>query len=191
EVQTAICFEAILRETAQRCGLQFASLRGVANLDLMLPGPREQYLQRQRGRPEAIYLAECNPRWTNYTDALLTLLAVKRAPPTISALRAVIGQGLWTVDDYPLPPTVQPQRVRDELLRRDEAFRRAGLGIICRMTRNPMGFIFAGQLQQAQQEVASLLARLATTTFWAGVCGEEGYSESASRDRRAWQEVPL
>jgi hypothetical protein len=171
EARTAVCFEAILRETAQRCGLDFACLRGVANLDLMLPGPRELHLQRQRGRPAAIYLAECNPRWTNYTDALLTLLAVKRDPPTISALRAVIEQGLWTVDDYPLPPTVEPQRVRDELLSRQETFRQAGIGIICRMTRNPMGFIFAGNIKQAQQEVANLLARLATTTIWAGACG--------------------
>jgi hypothetical protein len=191
EARTAVCFEAILRQTAHRCGLDFAGLRGVANLDLMLPGPREQLLQHKRGHPPAIYLAECNPRWTNYTDALLTLLAVNRTPPTISTLRAVIGQGLWTVDDYPLPPMIEPQRVRDELLRRQEAFRRAGLDIICRMTRNPMGFIFAGQVKQAQQEVATLLVRLATTTFSAGVCGGEGYSESASRDRRAQQEVPL
>ena len=174
EDQTAVCFEALLRQTAHRCGLDFASLRGVANLDLMVPGPQEQQLQHNRGRPPAIYLAECNPRWTNYTDALLTLLAVKRYPPTISMLRAVIQEGLSTVDYYPLPPTVEPRRVRDELLRRDEALRQAGINIICRMTHNPMGFIFAGKVKQAQQEVAKLLARLATTTVWVGACEGRG-----------------
>ncbi len=170
EAQTAAGFEVLLRQTAHRCGLDFASLRGVANLDLMLPGPREQHLQQRRGRSPAIYLAECNPRWTNYTDALLTILAVKRQTPTVSALRTAIQEGLATVDCYPLPPTVEPQRVRDELLRRDASFRQAGISIICRMTHNPMGFIFAGDVKQAQQEVARLLAQLATTTTWAGVC---------------------
>ena len=170
EAQIAASFEALLRETAQRCGLDFASLRGVANLDLMLPGPQEYQLQQRRGRPPAIYVAECNPRWTNYTDALLTILAVKRQPPTISALQTAIHEGLATVDRYPLPPTVEPQRVRDELLRRDAAFRDAGIRIICRMAHNPMGFIFAGDVKRAQQEVAGLLAQLATTTTWAGTC---------------------
>ena len=161
-----------MRQAAHRCGLDFACLGGVANLDLMLPGPREQQLQQRRGRSPAIYLAECNPRWTNYTDALLTILAVKRQPPTISALRTAIQEGLATVDCYPLPPTVEPQQVRDELLRRDVSFRQAGISIICRMTQTPMGFIFAGDVEQAQQEVARLLARLATTSMWAGACIE-------------------
>jgi len=166
EEQTAFHLEALLRRTAHICGLDFATLRGVANLDLMLPGPQEERLQKNRGRPPAIYLAECNPRWTNYTDALLTVLAVKRQAPTISALRTVIQEGMATVDHYPLPPTVEPRRVRDELLRRNEVLRQAGISIICRMTHNPMGFIFAGNVKQARQELIRLLARLSTTTTW-------------------------
>jgi hypothetical protein len=172
EAQTAICLEALLRRTAHICGLDFASLRGVANLDIMLPGPQEERLRKNRGCHPAIYLAECNPRWTNYTDALLTVLAVKRQAPTISALRTVIQEGMATVDHYPLPPTVEPQRVRDELLRRDEILRQDGISIICRTTHNPMGFIFAGNVKQAQQELAGLLARLATTTTWVWAGGE-------------------
>jgi hypothetical protein len=89
-------------------------------------------------------------------------------------IRTVIQEGLATVDRYPLPPTVEPQRVRDELVRRDVDFRQAGISIICRLTHNPMGFIFAGDVKQAQQEVARLLARLATTTTWAGTGEERG-----------------
>ena len=182
ETQTAACFEALLRQTAHRCGLDFASLRGVANIDLMLPGPREQQLQQRRGHPPAIYLAECNPRWTNYTDALLTILALKRQTPTVGTLRTAIQEGLATVDYYPIPPTVEPQRVRDELLRRDAAFRQTGISIICRMTHNPMGFIFAGDVKQAQQEVARLLAQLATTTTWVGACKDRGVQSQRGKE---------
>ena len=174
-----------MRQAAHRCGLDFACLRGVANLDLMLPGPREHLLQQRRGRVPAIYLAECNPRWTNYSDALLTILAVKRQPPTISALQTVIQEGLATVDRYPLPPAVEPQRVRDELLRHDVDFRQAGISIICRVTQNPMSFIFAGDVKQVQQEVARLLARLATTTTWAGACEEREVQNQREEEEEA------
>jgi len=181
EEQTVACFEVLLKEVAYRCGLDFPSLRGVANLDFMLPGPLEQELQRRRGLSPTIYLAECNPRWTNYTDALLTILAVKQQPPTVSTLRTTIQEGLATIDCYPLPPTVEPERLRDELLRRDMAFRQAGMSIICRMTQNPMGFIFAGNVKQAQQEIVRLLKQLSTTTIWA----REGkaFAEAAGRGR--------
>ena len=170
DVLTTSFFETLLRQTARQCGLDFACLRGVANLDLMLPGPREQQLQHNRGRPPAIYLAECNPRWTNYTDALLTVLAVKRQTATISALRTTIQEGLATIDCNPLPPTVEPQQVRDERLIRDASFRQAGISIICRMTHYPMGFIFAGDVKQAQQEVARLLAQLTMVSRQVGAC---------------------
>lgn len=173
EAQTVSCLEALLRRTASLCDLDFTSLRGVANLDFMLPGPKEERLRKNLGRPPAIYLAECNPRWTNYTDALLTVLAVKRQAPTISALRTAIQEGIATVDHYPLPPSVDPERVRDELLRRDDDLRQAGIGIICRMTRNPMGFIFTGNTKQAQQELVRLLSRLGTTTSWGCPCGRK------------------
>ncbi len=185
EAQTVAGFEALLRQAAHRCGLDFASLRGVANLDLMLPGPRERQLQQRSGRAPAIYLAECNPRWTNYSDALLTILAVKRQPARIRAMRTGIQEGLATVDRYPLPPTVEPQRVRDELVRRDASFRQAGISIICRVTHNPMSFICAGDVKQAQQEVARLLARLATTTTWAGACEEREVENQREEEEEA------
>jgi hypothetical protein len=189
EEQTVVCLEALLRRTAQLCGLDFTGLRGVANLDLMLPGPQEERLQQKRGRPPAIYLAECNPRWTNYTDALLTVLATKRQAPTIGALRTAIQEGIATVDHYPLPPTVDPQRVREELLARDEVLRQAGTRIICRMTRNPMGFIFAGQVKQAQQELIHLLAKLATTTTWAGPGARREVESRRQEEEEASREV--
>lgn len=160
EAHTVAGFESLLRQVALKCGLDFSSLRGVANLDLMLPGPQERLFRKRRGLVPTVYLAECNPRWTNYTDALLTVVAIKRQIPTVNALRGTIQEGLSTVDHYHLPPGVEPQQVRDELLRRDAALRQAETYIVCRMAHNPMGFIFAGNVQRAQQEIASLLRQL-------------------------------
>src|SRR5438477_218815 len=65
EEQTAAFFETFLRMTARKYGVDFASIRGVANVDIMIPGELEQKLQRVRKQPVANYLAECNPSWTN------------------------------------------------------------------------------------------------------------------------------
>jgi hypothetical protein len=160
EAQTAVFFEALLRKTAQKCGIDFPSIRGVANLDIMIPGETEARLQRRRKQPAANYLAECNPRWTNYTDAIMTVLGANRKEPTISNMRAVIQAGICTFDKHPLPQNVDPRIVRAEIAQRDEVLQREGTRIICRMAKNPMGLIFAGDLERVQQEMDALLAMI-------------------------------
>lgn len=157
EEETAAFFEGFLRRTAQRCGIEFASIRGVANLDIMIPGELEKELQRQRKLPESNYLAECNPRWTNYTDAIMTILGANRRDQTISHMRNAIAEGIATFDKYPLPGNVNPLDVRACIAERDEALKREGTRIICRMAKNPMGLIFAGDIARAQQEMNTLL----------------------------------
>jgi hypothetical protein len=161
EGQTAMFFEALLRRTAQECGINFASIRGVANLDIMIPGELEKRLQRQRNQPEGNYLAECNPRWTNYTDAIMTVLAANRQEQTISNMKAVISAGICTLDKHPLPQSVDPQDVRAAIAEKDDVLRQHGTRIICRMAKNPMGLIFAGDVARAQQEVHDMLTQLA------------------------------
>lgn len=157
EEQTAAFFEVFLRRTAQQCGIEFASIRGVANLDIMIPGELEKKLRRQRKLPESNYLAECNPRWTNYTDAIMTILGASRRDQTISNIRNAISEGIATFDKYPLPENVNPQDVRAYIAERDEVLKREGTRIICRMAKNPMGLIFAGDVARAQQEVNTIL----------------------------------
>ncbi len=161
EDETAAFFEAFLRKTAEKCGLDFASLRGVANIDIMLPGVLEKKLQEHRKQPPANYLAECNPRWTNYTDAIMTVLGANRKEPTVYNMKAVIQQGICTFDKHPFPANVNPQIVREGICEKDEVLRQSGTRMICRMAHNPMGLIFAGNLSQAQQELDNLLIRLA------------------------------
>ena len=160
EEQTTTFFEALLRRTAHHCGINFASIRGVANLDIMIPGELEKRLQRQRKQPESIYLAECNPRWTNYTDAIMTVLGANRKPQTISNMKAVISAGICTIDKHPLPEKVDPQSVRARIAEQDDVLKQEGTRIICRMAKNPMGLILAGDVARAQQAVNDMLRGL-------------------------------
>jgi hypothetical protein len=160
EERTTAFFEALLRSTAQKCGIDFASIRGVANLDIMIPGELEKRLQRERKQPEGNYLAECNPRWTNYTDAIMTVLGANRKEQTIYHMQEVIQAGICTIDKHPLPEGIDSQRVRACLAERDAVLKQDGTRIICRMAKNPMGLIFAGDVARAQQEVNDMLMLL-------------------------------
>ena len=161
EEKTAAFFEALLRKTAQQCGIEFASIRGVANLDIMIPGELEKRLQQQRKQPEGNYLAECNPRWTNYTDAIMTVLGANRREQTIYNMKATIAAGICSIDKHPLPENVDPQHVRARIAEKDAVLKQEGTRIICRMAKNPMGLIFAGDLARAQQEINTILTLLA------------------------------
>jgi|GEM_PF-578925 len=165
EKQTLAYFEAILRQAAQKCGVDFASIRGVANIDIMLPSDLEELLQKNRGHKLAHYVAECNPRWTNYTDAIMTIIGVNRKKQTINNMKAVIQEGIATFDKYYMPEDVDAQVVRECIFQRDEVLSQSGTRIICRMAKKPMGLIFAGDINKAQQEVASIVNILNTVNM--------------------------
>src|SRR5579875_49274 len=158
EDKTAAFFEAFLRKTAHKCGIDFASIRGVANLDIMIPGALEMRLQKRRKLPTGNYLAECNPRWTNYTDAIMTVLGANHKEQTTYNMKEAIAQGICTIDKQPLPANADPQEVRGRIAERDIVLQQEGTRIICRMAKNPMGLIFAGDTAKAQQQVNMLLA---------------------------------
>jgi hypothetical protein len=160
EDQAAEFFETLLRKTAQHCGIDFASLRGVANIDLMLAGPLEQRLQKKRSQEPTHYLAECNPRWTNYTDAILTVIGVNRKEQSISNMRTVIQEGVVAVDKYPFPIDIDPRMIREYIFRRDDQLKKEGTRVICRMLDNPMGLIFAGDMETAKNEVDAIIRQL-------------------------------
>jgi hypothetical protein len=162
EIPTAIAFEHFLRTVAIRCGIDFETVRGVANIDIMLPGPLERVLQQQRGQQNVHYLAECNPRWTNYTDAIMTILGASQRDQTIQHMQSAIAQGVLTVDKYDIPSHIPPQLVREQIFDCDTRLQACDTRIICRMSTNPMGLIFAGDVPRAQQEMDAIITRLAT-----------------------------
>jgi hypothetical protein len=162
EEQTAHFFTALLQRTAQKCNIDFSTIRGLANIDIMLPGAAEVELQRKRKQTPANYLAECNPRWTNYTDAIMVIIGTNRKEPTIGNMQTVIQQGISTIDKFSLPISLDPSVVRDAIYELDTRLKQNGTRIICRMNKNPMGLIFAGDIPKAEQEFNLLIARLAT-----------------------------
>lgn len=161
EDQTTDFFTSFLKQTATKCGIDFSTIRGVANIDVILPSEMELDLQQRRKQVPSHYLAECNPRWTNYTDAIMTIMGVNRKEPTVNTMRAVIREGIFTIDKSFLPLHVDPALVREYVWKIDDILKQDGTRIICRMTKNPMGLIFAGDVQKAQQEFDTVVAMLA------------------------------
>ncbi|GAC1512757.1 MAG: hypothetical protein NVS2B12_30180 [Ktedonobacteraceae bacterium] len=161
EDQTAQFFITLLKQTALNCNVDFATIRGLANIDIMLPGAVEVALQRQRKQAPANYLAECNSRWTNYTDAIMVIIGAERQEPTINSMQSVIKRGISTIDKFPLPTHLDTSVVRDHIYELDDTLKQDGTRIVCRMNKNPMGLIFAGDIERAQQEFNLLIARLA------------------------------
>ena len=161
EEQTFVYFEAVLKRAARKCGVDFASMRGVANIDIMLPSDLEETLQKKRGSKPTHYVAECNPRWTNYTDAIMTIIGVNREKQTINNMKSVIQGGMATIDKFYLPDDVDIQEVRECIFQVDEELKQNGTRIICRMAKKPMGLIFAGDINKAQQAVESIIPLVA------------------------------
>ncbi len=161
EDQTAIFFATLLKQAARRCNSDFPSIRGIANIDIIIPGPYEKELQKRRKQEPVNYLAEGNPRWTNYTDAIMTIIGVNRKEPTVNNMRAVIQDGIFTIDKSLLPANVDPRVVREYISKIDDILKQDGTRIICRMTKNPMGLIFAGDVKRAQEEFNSVVGMLA------------------------------
>jgi hypothetical protein len=162
EEQTLIYFEAVLKRAARRFGIDFASIRGVANIDIILPGDMETIVQKKRGYKRAHYVAECNPRWTNYTDAIMTIIGVNGKQQTIGNMKAVIEEGIATIDKFYLPEALDPKQVRASIFQKDQELKQSGTRIICRMAKQPMGLIFAGNIDKARQEMASIVYDLQT-----------------------------
>ncbi|GER90380.1 hypothetical protein KDW_45420 [Dictyobacter vulcani] len=162
EEQTIACFEQLLKQTARHLEIDFQSIRGVANIDIMLPGPLEEALQRRRGQQPVLYIAECNSRWTNYTDAILSVIGANRQTASIQAMRDTIQNRIQTIDRYYFPTHIPPAILRQGIAEKDEQLKASGTRIICRMTKQPMGIIFAGDLERAQQELTGIIQHLTT-----------------------------
>lgn len=157
EEGTACAFGEFLKFSAKRLGLDFSQITGVANIDLMIPGEREVELQHRLGKNPSITVAEINPRFTNWTDALLLSLWANNRPKTIYELRKAIQNGVLTADKYPLPQNSALNEVRDKIAKLDQKLQYYGTRIIVRMADNPLGIIFIGDIDLAKTSLHRLV----------------------------------
>jgi hypothetical protein len=169
EQYSAEVLEKFLRRTAERAKTDFNSIRGIANIDLILPSELDKTFQERRGIKTKFYFSECNPRWTTYTDAVMTVLGAQRRPQTINNMLEVIKEGIAVVDKYKLPRNVEPRLVRELIQKRDHDLQKQGTRLICRMTTNPMGVIYAGDIELAQAEMRNIVRSLARKSIEAPV----------------------
>jgi hypothetical protein len=92
----------------------------------------------------------------------MSILGANRQEPTINAMRATIQGRIQTIDKYELPQQVDPRHVRDSIMEKDLQLRKTGTRIISRMTKSPMGIIFSGDIEQAEQALATIVQNLAS-----------------------------
>lgn len=98
EEQSAEAVAEFIRRTAKICGVPLNEINGVINMDLMIPGPYEANLRENRSMKKGFYLAECNPRWTNYTDAALQVVGILGEVPSARGIQRVVWDGVHTID---------------------------------------------------------------------------------------------
>lgn len=149
-------FAALLKKTAESLKIDFKSVRGAANMDLMISGPQELELQKRLGINIPIYVAEVNPRLTNLTDALMLALWIEKKPITFKNLKSRLASGLQTVDRFKFPKDFEVEKMRDKIIKLDSKLQKEGTRIIVRMPDNPMGLILIGDTNLAQKKLDNL-----------------------------------
>lgn len=143
-------FGKFLRAEAKFLGIDFKTISGgVANIDIMVPGHRERYLQRLLNQHTPFLIAEANPRWTNWTDALSYCLGTKGVVRSVNNFRSAINDGVLTLDAYPFPTDTPLSRIREVIEALDNELEKEGTRILVRMIDNPTGLIITGDIKLA------------------------------------------
>jgi len=160
EQQTADNFIKLLKQTAKSHNINFDQVSGFANVDLMIPGPKELEYRRRLGlTPETVYLAEINPRITNFTDALLALEWAKKNVGRITTRGIVqsVAAGILTIDKHPVPKDSTIAEYRRKIIDLDQKLEPNGTRVLLRMPDQPnAGLILSGNIDTAQKELALL-----------------------------------
>lgn len=160
EEETLIAFKKFLIDQSADLGIKFNTINTFINLDLIIPGKLEYELQKKRFGKTYNYISESNPRFTNWTDAVLTGVAAQGDRQTIASMQKIIKHGIEAEDKVKLPEGVDPEAVRDEIYKKDLQLQEYGTRIIARMTQSPMGIIYMGDIPQARRELGAIIKKL-------------------------------
>jgi hypothetical protein len=111
-------YEQFLRFLAEKNGIKFANIRGIINIDFMIPTELEFERQRRSGEKRHLPVAEFNPRFSEYTNPLIGGTLLSDVEQTPQELIRIAERGVHTFAKYPLPVGVDPGKVREELGKR-------------------------------------------------------------------------
>ncbi len=153
EEESAWAFAQYVYAVSEAQGIDPTSIHGIANVDIMIPGKLEQlFLARSNRNPDVVYVAECNPRWTNYSDAVSLVAWVKGFPLTVEGFKQVIQEGIVAVDKVP-----HSQKSRDSLrnaVKKTSAQMGEKDGAILRMpSEKTAGIIYYGNTDVVEQRI--------------------------------------
>lgn len=160
EDETLISFTKFLQKQSLESDVEFNAINAFINIDLIIPGKIEHELQKKRFGNAFNYISESNPRFTNWTDAVLTGVAAQGEKQTIVSMQKIIKQGIEAEDKVKLPEGVDPEAMRDEIYKKDLQLQQHGTRIIARMTQSPMGIIYMGDITTAHRELDKIIMKL-------------------------------
>jgi len=90
----------------------------------------------------------------------MVALGVTHRVQSIKNIKAVIKEGIATMDKYAFPEGLEPDVVRKAMYEKDQELQKNGPRIICRMATSPMGLIFIGDTKRAEKEMDALVMKL-------------------------------
>jgi hypothetical protein len=160
EDQTAASFGEFLVRLAKQQSIDFSLVSGFANIDIMILSQAEAVFQQKAyGKTRWVSVAECNPRLTNFTDALFTMGWVTKTPQTVAGLKSSISMGILTIDKQPVPRGYWTgERLREEIKKLDEKLQLIGARIVLRMPDHEQpGFILGGDVKLAKHKLEEML----------------------------------
>ena len=135
-----------------------SKVRGVVNVDFIIPGPKErEYLLKTGRDPDTLYVAEFNPRWTNGSDAAAAAVWSTTRQHTPDEYIRVVNEGLLAIDKERVSPGDPEQRYQTtiDLNRR---LREDGSGVILRMPGyDTLGVIYWGDTTYARAEFLKVI----------------------------------
>lgn len=185
----------LLKQLAKEEGADPDTITGPVNFDLMIHDQQELALQEQivRGLRNGTFdsslvakleyygqlneiteftLAESNPRKTNYTAAIDSVMLVKNLPQTTASAREVMDNDITTEDKVGISNGVKINDLREALFERyrDTGERSDGGLVILRNVpvtepkkgeKKTVGLIYTGNVEKRKQEFREIEAKLA------------------------------
>jgi hypothetical protein len=155
EDKTVEDFEKLLRFTANEVDIPFEQISALVNLDVMLPDQLEIKLREARGQGIGYYVAESNPRITNYTDGILLGVGIRGETPSVRGMQRIIEDGIVMLDKVDLRGA-DPEKVGIELQKRDSSEKRTRA--ILRTPTPQAGVVLLGDYERAMARVRRSIA---------------------------------